>query len=162
MELNDELTDKDEFWSKFKHGVSQFKSELPSNVLALVVQDDFGDTSALLITMESDDKTYRELDDYMDLLQGRLRRIPAVGRMTVSGMQNEQISVLLDHDRLSKYGLNEQTLALSLMQKGFATSGGRVKDGTMVEPVYVSRSLNTVYRPAGQCGAFERRGPCSP
>ena len=30
------------------------------------------------------------------------------------------------------------------MQKGFATSGGRVKDGTMVEPVYVSRSLNTV------------------
>ena len=144
VELNDELTDKDEFWSKFKHGVSQFKSELPSNVLALVVQDDFGDTSALLITMESEDKTYRELDDYMDLLQGRLRRINSVGRMTVSGMQNEQISVYLDHDRLSKYGMNEQTLALSLMQKGFITSGGRVKDGTMVEPIYVSRSLNTV------------------
>lgn len=144
VELNDDLTNKDEFWNKFKHGVSQFKSELPSNVLALVVQDDFGDTSALLITMESEDKTYRELDDYMGLLQGRLRRIPAVGRMTVSGMQNEQISVYLDHDRLSKYGLSDQTLALSLMQKGFATSGGRVKDGTMVEPVYVSRSLNTV------------------
>ena len=144
VELNDDLTNKDEFWSKFKHGVSQFKAQLPPNVLAVVVQDDFGDTSALLITMESEDKTYRELDDYMDLLQGRLRRIPAVGRMTVSGMQNEQISVYLDHDRLSKYGLDEQTLALSLMQKGFTTSGGRVKDGTMVSPIYVSRSLNTV------------------
>ena len=144
VELNDDLTNKDEFWSKFKHGVSQFKSQLPGNVLALIVQDDFGDTSALLITMESEDKTYRELDDYMDLLQGRLRRIPAVGRMTVSGMQNEQISVYLDHDRLSKYGLSDQTLALSLMQKGFITNGGRVKDGSMVEPIYVSRSLNTV------------------
>ena len=144
VELNDDLTNKDEFWSKFKHGVSQFKAQLPPNVLAVVVQDDFGDTSALLITMESEDKTYRELDDYMDLLQGRLRRIPAVGRMTVSGMQNEQISVYHDPDRLSKYGLNEQTLALSLMQKGFTTSGGRVKDGTMVSPIYVSRSLNTV------------------
>ena len=144
VELNDDLTNKDEFWSKFKHGVSQFKAQLPPNVLAVVVQDDFGDTSALLITMESEEKTYRELDDYMDLLQGRLRRIPAVGRMTVSGMQNEQISVYLDHDRLSKYGLNEQTLAIGLMQKGFTTSGGRVKDGTMVEPIYVSRSLNTV------------------
>ena len=144
VELNDDLTNKDEFWSKFKHGVSQFKAQLPPNVLVVVVQDDFGDTSALLITMESEDKTYRELDDYMDLLQGRLRRIPAVGRMTVSGMQNEQISVYLDHDRLSKYGLNEQALALSLMQKGFTTSGGRVKDGTMVSPIYVSRSLNTV------------------
>ena len=144
VELNDDLTNKDEFWSKFKHGVSQFKAQLPPNVLVVVVQDDFGDTSALLSTMESEDKTYRELDDYMDLLQGRLRRIPAVGRMTVSGMQNEQISVYLDHDRLSKYGLDEQTLALSLMQKGFTTSGGRVKDGTMVSPIYVSRSLNTV------------------
>ena len=59
MELNDDLTNKDEFWSKFKHGVSQFKAKLPPNVLAVVVQDDFGDTSALLITMESEDKTYR-------------------------------------------------------------------------------------------------------
>mgnify|MGYP000873290156 CR=1 FL=1 len=59
--LNDELQDKDTFWSKFKHGVSQFKSQLPSNVVALQVNDDFGDTSALLITMESEDKTYREL-----------------------------------------------------------------------------------------------------
>ena len=145
VELNDDLTNKDEFWSKFKHGVSQFKAQLPGNVLALVVQDDFGDTSALLITMESEDKTYRELDDYMDLLQGRLRRINSVGRMTVSGMQNEQISVYLDHDRLSKYGAERTDRSpLSLMQKGFITGGGRVKNGTMVEPIYVSRSLNTV------------------
>lgn len=51
--------------------------------------DDFGDTSALLIAMESDDKTYRELNEYMDRLQDRLRLIPSVGRMTVSGMQKE-------------------------------------------------------------------------
>lgn len=30
VELNDELNNKDEFWSKFKHGVSVFKSQLPS------------------------------------------------------------------------------------------------------------------------------------
>ena len=69
VQLNDELNNKDEFWSKFKHGVSTFKAQLPKNVLAVQVMDDFGDTSALLITMESVDKTYRELDDYMDALQ---------------------------------------------------------------------------------------------
>ena len=51
--LNDELQDKDAFWSKFKHGVSQFKSQLPPNVVALMVNDDFGDTTAMLFTMES-------------------------------------------------------------------------------------------------------------
>ncbi len=145
VELNEELNNKDEFWSKFKHGVTEFKSQLPSNVLALVVKDDFGDTSALLISMESDDKTYRELNDYMDDLQDRLRRIKSVGRMSVSGMQREQISVYVDNGRLSKYGLSEQTLALAMLQKGFTTTGGRVKTGDHTLPVYVSRSMNAVY-----------------
>ncbi len=145
VELNDDLNNKDEFWSKFKHGVQAFKAQLPSNVLAVQVMDDFGDTSALLITMESEDKTYRELNDYMDDLQDRLRRIPSVGRMTVSGVQKEQISVYLDNARLSRYGLNDQTLAASLFAKGFTTTGGRVRTDAYMQPVYVARSLNTVY-----------------
>lgn len=145
MQLNDDINNKDEFWSKFRHGVSGFKAQLPSNVLALQVIDDFGDTSALLVTMESEDKTYRELNDYMDDLKDRLRRIPAIGRMSTSGMQREQISVYIDNARLSKYGLNEQTLALALMSKGFTTTGGQVKTGQYVYPVHVGKSLNTVF-----------------
>ncbi len=145
VQLNDELNNKDEFWSKFKHGVNEFKSQLPSGVLGVQVMDDFGDTSALLITMESEDKTYRELNDYMDNLKDRLRRIESVGRMTVSGMQQEQISVYVDNDRLSHYGISDQTLALSLFTKGFATTAGRVKDKEYISPLYVSRSMNSLH-----------------
>lgn len=145
VELNDDLNNKDEFWSKFKHGIATFKSQLPSNVLAVQVMDDFGDTSALLITMESEEKTYRELDEYMDVLQERLRRIPSVGRMSVSGLRKEQISIYIDPERLSQYGLGEKTLSLALMQKGFATSGGRVNTEGYTCPIYVAKSLNTLY-----------------
>lgn len=145
VELNDDLNNKDEFWSKFKHGVARFKSQLPSNVLAVQVMDDFGDTSALLITMESKDKTYRELSDYMDELQERLRHITSVGRLTVTGEQKEQISVYLDPDRLSHYGLSEQTIAAQLFAKGFVTTGGRIQSPEYVLPVHVSKSLNTLY-----------------
>ncbi len=145
VQLNDELNNKDEFWSKFKHGVQSFKSELPQNVMAVVVQDDFGDTSSLLITMESEEKTYRELNDYMDKLQDRLRSIKSVGRMTVSGMQQEQISVVLDNDRLAKYGLSDQVVAATLFQKGFTTTGGRIKTPTYTMPIHVAGSLNNVY-----------------
>lgn len=145
VELNDDLNNKDEFWSKFKHGIATFKSQLPSNVLAVQVMDDFGDTSALLITMESGEKTYRELDEYMDVLQERLRRIPSVGRMSVSGLRKEQISIYIDSERLSQYGLGEKTLSLALMQKGFATTGGRVNAEGYTCPIYVAKSLNTLY-----------------
>lgn len=145
VELNDDLNNKDEFWSKFKHGVATFKSQLPSNVVAIQVMDDFGDTSALLITMESKDKTYRELHDYMDELKDRLRRIKSVGRLTVSGERKEQISVYLDPARLSQYGLNEQTLAATLFTKGFVTSGGRIQTPDYVLPIHVEQSFNTLY-----------------
>ena len=145
VELNDDITDKDAFWSKFKHGVGDFKAQLPSNVLAVKVMDDFGDTSALLVTMESDDKTYRELADYMDALKDSLRRIESVGRMTVSGLRQEQISIYVDNERLAHYGLSDKTLAATLAQKGFTTSGGRVKTADYVQPLYVEKSLNSVY-----------------
>ncbi len=145
VQLNDELNNKDEFWSKFKHGVQSFKSELPQNVAAIVVQDDFGDTSSLLITMESTEKTYRELNEYMDDLQDRLRAIKSVGRLTVSGMQQEQISVVLDNNLLAKYGLSDQMVAATLYQKGFTTTGGRLKSPTYMMPIHVAKSLNSIY-----------------
>jgi multidrug efflux pump subunit AcrB len=144
VQLNDNITNKDEFWSKFKHGANDFKAQLPQSVVALSVMDDFGDTSALLITMESEDKTYRELDSYMDDLKDKLRRIEPVGRMTVYGMHNEQISVTLDNERLSHYGLSDQALAMTLFSKGFATTAGRVKSTTYVSPIYVGRTMNSL------------------
>ena len=63
VELNDDVTNKDEFWSKFKIKLQQFKMSLPQGVLALIANDDFGDTSAMLITLESKTKSYRELHE---------------------------------------------------------------------------------------------------
>lgn len=68
-------------------------------VVALQVQDDFGDTSALLITMESKDKTYRELKEYMNDLKDRLRPVESVGRLNVYGLQQEQVAVYIDNKR---------------------------------------------------------------
>ncbi len=140
VQLNDEIFNKEEFWAKFKHGMNYFKAQLPKGVVAVVVMDDFGDSSALLITMESDDKTYRQLADYMDALKDRLRTVEAVGRMAVTGMQKDQISIILDNDRLAEYGLSDQTLAMTLFAKGFSTTAGRIKDSEGEQPIYVNRS----------------------
>lgn len=100
VELNDDVTNKDEFWSKFKHGLTSFKNQLPSGVLALQANDDFGDTSALLITLESEDKTYRELENYLDKLENRIRKIESVSNLRRYGLQKEQISVYLDQKKI--------------------------------------------------------------
>ncbi len=142
VQLNDEITDKDAFWSKFKHGISVFKSQLPMGVLAVQVNDDFGDTSALLITLESNDKTYRELNDYMTTLKTRLRKVESVGRLNVIGMQKEQVSVVLDNSKLSQYALSSTAVTAQLLAKGFVTTAGELKNNGYNSPIYVTRSLN--------------------
>ncbi len=144
VELNDDIDDKEAFWSKFKHGMASFKETLPQGVLAVQVNDDFGDTSALLITMESKQKTYRELHDYMDQLREQLRTIESVGRMTVIGEQKEQISIVLDYDRLAHYGLSDKTITTILKMHDLVTTGGTLKDGHYNSPIMVERSLNLV------------------
>jgi multidrug efflux pump len=146
IELNDDVNgaDKDNFWNRFKHGVQTFKASLPSGVLAIQVTDDFGDASARLITMESNDKTYRELNDYMDDLKDRLRQIESVGRLSVYGGQKEQISVYINTQRLSQYGISQSVLSAALLAKGFITTAGTQKAGAYEAPIHVEPSLNMV------------------
>ena len=68
VELNDDVDNKDEVWSKIKHGLNSFKSTLPQGVADVVVNDEFGDTSALLVAVESDSRDYRQLEKYCDLI----------------------------------------------------------------------------------------------
>lgn len=146
IELNDDINgaDKENFWSRFKLGAQQFKASLPSGVLAIMVQDDFGDASALLITMESNDKTYRELNDYMNDLKKRLRNIESVGRLNVYGSQQEQISIKIDTRRLSQYGISQSIVQAALMAQGFNTTAGTQKTAVYEAPIHVERSLNMV------------------
>ena len=146
VELNDDIdgADKENFWSRFKLGVQQFKSSLPSGVLALQVQDDFGDASSLLVTMESNEKTYRELNNYMDDLKERLHNIESVGRLNVYGGQQEQISVYVDTRKLAQYGIGQSLVSSALMSNGFNTTAGSQATPRYEAPIHVIRSLNMV------------------
>lgn len=150
VELNDDIHDKDRVWSKIKHGIAGFKAQLPSGVLALVVNDDFGDTSALLISLESEDKTYRELETCLDDLEGRLRRIESVSNLRRYGLQQEQISVYIDRDRLAAYGIDNKSLLTRLFAQGFTTTGGSVESGGSELPIHFAASYNSEYAIAQQ------------
>lgn len=143
--LNDGTDNQELFWNRFKEGLEQFRSELPAGVAATRVIDDFGDCSALLITFESDDKTYSQLNHYIDELKSRLRPIPSVGRMTVTGMQDQQIGVKLDADRLAQYGISDKYLMANVFSHNFVTSPGGLKQSGQVQPIYVDRPLGSEY-----------------
>ena len=120
VELNDNVKNKDEVWSKIKHGLTTLRMQLPSGVLALIAQDDFGDVSALLIAIESRSRSYTELKDYADEMIHSLRRIESVSNLRLYGVKEEQVTVYADRKKLSSYGISEKLI----MSEVFGQSTG--------------------------------------
>ena len=150
VKLNDDVNNKDEVWSKIKHGLNGFKTQLPSGVLAIVVNDDFGNTSALLIAIESDQRSYRELKQYSDDLSDRLRRIPSVANVKLFGEQKEQISLYVDRQRLQAYGIGQQMLFSRLQAQGITTMSGSISDDDQQVPIHVEAMENSEEEIANQ------------
>lgn len=142
--LDDDVNDKDAFWSKFKHGVHFFKSSLPAGVVAVLVMDDFGDASAILLTLESENKTYREMSEYLDCLTDKLRTLESVGRVNRFGELKEQISIYLDNEKLSQYGLGYKSTMMMLAGQGLINVSGTLKDGAFNRPIYVKSGIENV------------------
>ena len=150
VKLNDGVNNKDEVWSKIKHGLNAFKPQLPSGVLAIVVNDDFGNTSALLIAIESDQRSYRELKQYSDDLSDRLRRIPSVANIKLFGEQKEQISLYIDRQRLQAYGIGQQMLFSRLQAQGITTLSGSISDDDQQIPIHIETAEHSEEEIANQ------------
>ena len=112
-------------WTKIRAGLPILqKTSLPAGVLQTVVIDDFGNTSSLLIAVESDQRSPRELESYAKQVCTRLRTIPEMGKLRIMGQQNEEIAITIDAERLSMYGINLSTLQAQLALQGLRTITG--------------------------------------
>jgi multidrug efflux pump subunit AcrB/outer membrane protein TolC len=142
VDLNDNVKNPDEFWSKLKLGLSNFKTQLPSGVLALIADNDFGETSAMLVTLESNNKSYRELETYLNKLEDKLRRIESVSNLRHYGLEKEQISIYLDKEKLTNYGISSSSLFANLFTQGFTTVSGSIDNNQLVAPIHVAKSYS--------------------
>ena len=88
--LRNEVKSMPNAWASMRAGLDLFrKTSLPKGVLDVVVIDDFGHTSSMLLAVESSERSSRELAFYARQLCDRLRTLPAVGKLRILGEQTE-------------------------------------------------------------------------
>lgn len=144
VKLQDSVNEFDVVWSKIKHGLNLFKpTGLPSGVVALAVNDNFGGTSALLVAIESDSRSLRELKEYTDELADRMRRIKSMTNVKIYGALPEQISISIDQSRLAAYGVGKMMLIQALQNAGFTTMAGSVSGMDKDVPIHVKQNISS-------------------
>ncbi|MBO4850948.1 MAG: efflux RND transporter permease subunit [Prevotella sp.] len=141
--LDPSVKAKTEFWNKLKERLPLLKLTLPPGVLGVVANDDFGETSTMLITLESEEKTYREMGEYVDALGDKLRTIQELANIIRMGGQDEQLAIYLDRDRLSMYGVNTAMVVNKLSGQTSTMYAGSIDDGQLSRAIHIQSSLNT-------------------
>ena len=134
---------KNEVWSKIKLKLNASRIFLPSGVLTVQVMDEFSAVSSVLLALQSDDKSYRELEDYANLLKNELYTIPALSNVRILGTQKEEIAVNIDNDRLSAYGVNSTMMTFDYQTAAMQTLSGKFKSDYINAPIHIEGKLST-------------------
>ena len=146
VELKPTINDKDAVWSKIRHGLKLFKTtSLPAGVLEVVVVDDFGNTSSMLLAVQSEQRTPRELETYSEQICDRLRSIREMGNLKTFGVQKEEIAVSIDAEKLSAYGIDQKVLLTELATQGFRTIGGNIEENSGNTQIHIAIPYDSEY-----------------
>ena len=154
--LTPEVDNANEAWAKVRGGLSLLKQvQMPTGLLAVVVIDDFGNTSSILLALESDERSPHELEDYAKLVADRLREIREMGSIKLIGLQHEEIAITLDVERLTKYGIDQNIILARLATQGFRTMTGEVANDAGAALIHVDVPYQTEYEVGEQIVFFD-------
>jgi multidrug efflux pump subunit AcrB len=115
-------------------------SEIHPDAWPVVVVRNPADTFARMAPVAGDKYSYRELDDFTDLIARTLKTFPIVSKVTRSGLQPERVYLDYSQERLAAYGVKAGTLNHVLGARNITHPGGIIE----------TRDKNLTIDPSGE------------
>jgi multidrug efflux pump subunit AcrB len=100
--------------------------ELHPDAGAPIVVRDPKDTLERLTAVAGEKYTYRELDDFTDLIARTLRTLPIVSKVDRSGVLREQVTLEYSQERLASYGVTPAGVKNILGARNITLPGGTI------------------------------------
>jgi multidrug efflux pump subunit AcrB len=104
-------------------------SELHPDAWRPLAVRDLGDLERRLAAAAGDRYSYRELEDYGDLVQRTLQAVPLVAKVEVKGVLPERIHLHYSQERLASYGLRPAGMSEWLGARNITAAGGVLEIG---------------------------------
>jgi multidrug efflux pump subunit AcrB len=103
--------------------VSEFH---PDAWRAAVIRDPAG-TRAKLLAVAGDKYTYRQMDDFTELMKRTFQTVDQVSKVDRLGVLGEQVTLSFSQERIASYGVQRGKLQDILKSRNTALSGGKVE-----------------------------------
>ncbi|HEY1251212.1 MAG TPA: efflux RND transporter permease subunit [Thermoanaerobaculia bacterium] len=104
-------------------------AELHPDTWRTALIHDPAQTEQVVASVAGDKYSYRELDDFTDLIMRTLQGVPQVARVQRSGVLDERVYLEYSQTRLAAYGIQAGTLSSILSARNITAPGGVVSIG---------------------------------
>ena len=122
-------------WDELRRKVTDAQSKLPPGAGPSMVNDDFGDVYGIYLAVSGEGYTYRELWDFVDLLERELLLVQDVKKITIYGKQPDVVYVEMSRNKMAQLGIPPDAIYSALTAKNIPVSAGRLELGDFLLPI---------------------------
>ncbi len=138
-----------------KDAVDKVRPDLPTEALAPVVSDvNFADQPILIVSV-SGNLAAGELTALGEELSDELKRVSGVSKVSVSGVRDRQVQVIIKEERLKQYNLSVQDVTNAIRSAGIASPAGNIS----VDGVHYAVRFESGVATTDQVGTIAMNGP---
>ncbi|TDX51161.1 efflux RND transporter permease subunit [Orenia marismortui] len=144
VNIESQYKDLRPIWDSMRRKVNAIKSQLPSNSIGPIINDEYGDVFGTIIGITGEDYSYAELEDMVEDMRDELLTIDEVAKVDIVGQQDKRIFIEYDNDKLSEMNLSPYQLQQMLAGRNIILSGGNIELGSERIPLEPTGDYNDV------------------
>jgi HAE1 family hydrophobic/amphiphilic exporter-1 len=137
----DSSVDINEALSDVRNEVNIVKSDLPTDSIDPVVQEFSFDDQPIFVVSLSSTEAFTSLNDTVNKIEEMFLDVKNVSKVSISGMPDREIKVILDKNKLSQFGISPNTVSQKIDQSDFSFPAGSIIQNGVEYNITVDNSL---------------------
>lgn len=140
----DEIKDLGVLWQQVRNKVNEAGASFPSGTQGPFVDDNFGRVAVASIAVTAPGYSMSEMRGPLKRLREQLGGLPGIGQVTLHGLQDQQLSIDFNPQRMAGLGLSPQQLLQQLQQQNVLAPGGIADIGGQITTLTVTGEVLSV------------------
>jgi multidrug efflux pump subunit AcrB len=129
-------------WQRLRARMDDLRPQLPEGTLGPLVDDEFGRVAVMTVGLTGSGYTHGELRHHARAMRDALQQLQGVERVTLHGIRDEQVQVVLDVAALAAKGVRATAVAEALARRNIVAPAGFVELGGAYLPLTVTGDVS--------------------
>ena len=131
-------------WDEMRRKIGAAAKRLPPGASDPYINDDFGDVYGIFFALTGNGYSAHDLKEIAEDIRLELMVCEDVGRIALSGLQQEVVWLKMDQDKLAMLGISPMQIVQTIQDQDSIISGGSLQMGAQEARIRISGTVDQV------------------